>query len=252
MQQLKPIDLDQLEPCPYLPDRQKQFEYFFAVSLSGTELAGLLAAGWRKFGPYFFRPACPGCQRCVPVRVPVAAFKPSRSQRRVLRKNQDLAVSFGPLQYTERIFQLYREHSQQRFGTDSSLNDFASYFYLPACPVLQLEVYLGEQQVGVGFLDRASDALSSVYYCFDPAFSARSLGIFGALVEIEQARQLGLDYYYLGYLVKGCPSMHYKDHFRPRQYYDWATRQWQEVTTPPISLAAERTPAVNLPDPAGP
>jgi len=252
LQQLKPISLDQLEPCPYLPGRQKQYEYFYAVSLSGTELAGLLAAGWRKFGPYFFRPACPGCQRCVPVRVPVADFKLSRSQRRVLRRNQDLAVRFGPLQYTERIFQLYREHSRQRFGAESSLDDFASYFYLPSCPVLQLEVFLGDQQLGVGFLDRASDALSSVYYCFDPAYSERGLGIFGALQEIEQARQLGLDYYYLGYLVNGCTSMHYKDHFRPRQYFAWNTGQWQEVTAPPISLAAERPSAVNLPGSAAP
>lgn len=239
MQLLRPISRDALEPCPYLPGREKQFEYFFAVSLSGTELAGLLAEGWRKFGPYFFRPACPGCRQCVPVRVPVKSFAPSRSQRRVLRCNQDLQVRFGPLRYRERIFELYRKHSLQRFGIDSTPNDFASYFYLPSCPVLQSEVYRGEQLIAVGFLDQASDALSSVYFCFDPEFADRSLGIFGALVEIEHARRLGLDFYYLGYLVDGCPSMHYKDHFRPRQYYDWETRAWQDVTSAPVASRPE-------------
>lgn len=243
MQQLKPISLDQLEPCPYLPDRLKQFECFMAVSVSGAELAGLLAAGWRKFGPYFFRPACPDCRQCTPVRIPLKSFAPSRSQRRVLRRNRDLDVRFGPLRFRERIFDLYREHSLQRFGSDSSLNDFASYFYLPSCPVLQSEVYLGKQQIGVGFLDRASNALSSVYFCFAPDHTQLSLGVFGALMEIEHARRLQLDYYYLGYLVEGCPSMHYKDHFRPREYYDWDARQWREATAAPLSLVTDALPS---------
>jgi leucyl-tRNA---protein transferase len=239
LQQLKPISLDHLEPCPYLAGRQKQFEYFFAVSLSGEELAKFLAAGWRKFGPYFFRPACPECRACIPVRVPVRQFTPSRSQRRVLRRNRDLQVHFGPLQFTARVYQLYREHARRRFGTEASLDEFASNFYLPSCPTLQSNVYLGEQQIGVGFLDLASDALSSVYFCFDPEFRARNLGTFGALMEIEQARQAGLDYYYLGYLVTGCSSMRYKDHFRPREYFDWERQTWSPATGPPAALAPE-------------
>jgi arginine-tRNA-protein transferase len=239
LQLLKPVSLDNLEPCPYLAGREKQFEYFFAVSLSGAELAQLLAAGWRKFGPYFFRPACPGCRECIPVRVPVRQFVPSRSQRRVLRRNRDLQVRFGPLQFSERIYQIYREHARLRFGTDCSLDEFASNFYLPSCPALQLGVYLDDLQIGVGFLDQASDALSSIYFCFDPAFSERNLGTFGALVEIERARQTGLDYYYLGYLVTGCSSMRYKDHFRPREYYDWVRQTWSPATDPPAALGAE-------------
>jgi leucyl-tRNA---protein transferase len=239
LQLLKPISLDNLEPCPYLAGREKQFEYFFAVSLSGKELSRLLAAGWRKFGPYFFRPACPTCRDCVPVRVPVRQFVPSRSQRRVLRRNRDLQVQFGSLQFSDRVYQLYREHARRRFGTECSMDEFASNFYLPSCPALQSNVYLGEQQIGVGFLDQASDALSSVYFCFDPAFSERNPGTFGALVEIEQARQAGLEYYYLGYLVAGCSSMRYKDHFRPREYFDWEQQKWLPATDPPAALAPE-------------
>lgn len=233
---LKPITQEDPGPCPYLPGRDKQYESFYAVGLSGSELAGLLAEGWRKFGPYFFRPACPGCRRCVPLRVPVRRFAASRSQRRVLRRNRDLQVRFGPLHYTERSYQLYRAHARQRFAIDSSLNDFASCFYLSSCPALQSEIYLDGQLIAVGFLDQADDALSSVYFCFDPGFGDRSPGIFGALVEIDQARRLQLDYYYLGYLVEGCPSMHYKDHFRPREYYDWRSGCWQAVSAPPIGL----------------
>lgn len=241
MQLLKPVSLDQLEPCPYLAGRQKRFEYFFAVSLSDRELTELLESGWRKFGPYFFRPSCPGCRSCVPLRVPVGEFVPSRSQKRVLRRNRDLRVRFGPLRFDERVYQLYLSHSSVRFGLGSSRDEFASHFYLPSCPVLQSEVFLGDELIAVGFLDQGSDALSSVYFCFDPDYSERSLGTFGALVEIEYCRQLGLDYYYLGYLVQGCGSMLYKDHFRPREYYDWQEKSWQQVTTPPAALGNGET-----------
>ncbi|MRR38689.1 arginyltransferase, partial [bacterium] len=46
------------------------------------------------------------------------------------------------------------------------------------------------------------------------------------LKEIGQARALGLRYYYLGYFIPGSPRMAYKDHFRPRQYYDWSSSRW--------------------------
>lgn len=218
---------DQLEPCPYLPDRQKRYRYFYALEVSAAELDELLQAGWRKFGPYFFRPDCPDCRNCIPLRVPVAAFVPSRSQRRVLRRNLDLEVRFGPLQLTDEVYRIYREHSAGRFDQSTSLEEFATSFYLPSCPALQSELYLNGAQVGVGFLDVASGGLSSVYFSYDPQFEGRSPGIFSVLREVEQARRLGLGYYYLGYYVPGSPRMAYKDRFRPREHYDWQSGRWQ-------------------------
>jgi len=217
---------DQLEPCPYLPDRQKRYRYFYALELSAAELDGLLRAGWRKFGPYFFRPDCPGCRSCIPLRVPVDAFAPSRSQRRVLRANRDVEVRFGALQLTEEVFRIYREHAAGRFDQPTSLEEFAASFYLPSCPALQSELHLAGTQIGVGFLDVAAAGLSSVYFSYDPRYAGRSPGILGALLEIEQARRLGLAYYYLGYYVPGSPRMAYKDRFRPREHLDWQSGRW--------------------------
>ena len=225
-------------PCPYLADRVYVPEYFLAGGLSAGELAPLLAAGWRKFGLYFFRPACPECRQCLPLRVAVDCFTPSASQRRVLRRNADLQVSCGPLRYSEAAFALYQAHSRVRFGQESDHEGFMASFYQSSCPALQLEVRLQGALVGLGILDLAGDGLSSVYFCFDPRHSRRNLGTFGALQEIELTRQLGLPWYYLGYFVPGSPRMAYKDHFRPRQHFDWASQCWQEVTAPPA--AAER------------
>ncbi|HKL48107.1 MAG TPA: hypothetical protein VJ882_00505, partial [Desulfuromonadales bacterium] len=77
MQILRARQVDEISPCPYLPERQRQFEYFWAMDVNGAELAVLLETGWRKFGPYYFRPVCPGCRDCIPVRIPVDDFAPS-------------------------------------------------------------------------------------------------------------------------------------------------------------------------------
>jgi leucyl-tRNA---protein transferase len=233
MNLFQPPRLEDLAPCPYLPDRQKQCEFFLAGQLSASEIEALLASGWRKFGYYFFRPACPDCRSCIPLRVPVAEFAPSRSQRRLLRTGGALRMSFGPLRPSERAYTIFRDHSKLRFGQESGVEEFIATFYQPSCPALQSELYLGEELIGIGFLDQGTDSLSSVYFCFDPRHAALQPGTFSILGEIEHAARLGLRFYYLGYYVPGCPSMAYKDHFRPRQHFSWQERLWRPVHTPP-------------------
>lgn len=237
MQLYQPIRRGEPSPCPYLPGRSFVPEFFLAAGLSAGELAELLAAGWRKFGSYFFRPACPDCRQCIPLRVAAERFAPSASQRRILRRNADLRVCCSPLRPSEAGFALYQAHSRERFGQQSDREGFIASFYQPAAPGLQLELQLAGELIGLGILDLASDGLSSVYFCFDPRHSRRNLGTFGALQELALARQLGLPWYYLGYFVPGSARMAYKDHFRPRQHFDWAGQRWQEVTAPPAALA---------------
>ncbi|MFO7983821.1 MAG: arginyltransferase [Desulfuromonadales bacterium] len=236
MQILRTRQVDELSPCPYLPERQRQFEYFWAMDLNGAELAVLLEKGWRKFGPYYFRPVCPGCRDCIPVRIPVNDFTLSRSQKRILRKNSDLDVRFGPLHFTDRVFEIYSRHSQIRFRQESDLEDFLAGFYISSCPALQIDIHLEGILVGVGFLDYADNALNSVYFCYDPAFEKRNPGTFSILKEIERTRLMGLSHYYLGYIIPGCRHMLYKDYFRPRQYLNWQSGTWEDVTAPPGTL----------------
>jgi leucyl-tRNA---protein transferase len=226
MQIIQPAQMEEISECPYLPGRRKRYEFFLAGFLTAGEIAALLAEGWRKFGFYFFRPACPDCRLCIPVRTATDLFTPSRSQRRVLRRGEGLRVEFGELQMRERIFEIYRKHSLHRFAQEANRDDFLFNFYLPSCPSIQTEIYLGNELIGAGFLDRGGDCLSTVYFCYDLRFSRLSPGIFSALKEVEHARSLGLPYYYLGYWVPGCSRMAYKENFRPREYFDWQSRRW--------------------------
>lgn len=221
--------LSDAEPCVYLEGRMSRHEYFLALDLDGIELDRLLARGWRKFGYYFFRPRCDACAGCIPLRVPVHDFKPTKSQRRVMRKNAGLRLEFHPLRFRDEIYEIYLDHSFSRFKTNPNLEDFLLSFYKRSCPSMQSEYYDGERLMGVGFLDVGEESLSSVYFIFRSEYASMSPGIYSVLGEIEHARSLGKKFYYLGYYVPGCGRMTYKARFSPHERYSWAAQSWEEV-----------------------
>jgi len=225
------LDIGELSLCPYLPDRKKQIRYFLASELNESDISLLLAKGWRKFGVYFFQPSCPDCSECIPVRVLCDEFKPSKSQRRNLKKNSNIDIVFAPLKYSERAFEIYKDHSSQRFSQDCNLEEFISGFFSPSVPSLQSEYYLNGELIGLGFLDKGEDCLSSVYFIYDTKFSHLGLGTFSILKEIEHAQMLGLKYYCLGYYVQECQRMAYKNNFRPREHYNWLEDKWEVTQT---------------------
>ena len=229
MQILQELQLDELNLCPYLPDRQKQFQYFFAQNLNETEIGFILSKGWRKFGAYYFRPACPACRDCTPLRVLTYEFQPTKSQRKNLRKNEAIQVKFGPLTYSKRAYDIYVEHSRSRFDQESSLDSFLFNFYTPSCPALQSEYYLDDRLIALGFLDHGLDCLSSVYFVYDTDYAHLGLGTFSILKEIEYAKSMSLPYYYLGYYIRDCRRMNYKDRFEPREHFDWSSGIWRRV-----------------------
>jgi len=213
-------------PCAYLPDRNCRFEYFFAYDLTGAELEELFCRGWRKFGEYYFRPNCGDCRRCVPIRVLAGEFTPTRSQRRVMRRCSEIEVRFNELEYRDEIFEIYRDHSLNRFGKESEENDFFAAFYTRSCPTLQSEYFLDNELIAVGFIDISSRGLSSVYYIYRTSFEKYRLGTYSVMREAEHAAYLGLKYYYLGYYIEENPRMAYKGHFHPHETFDWTRETW--------------------------
>lgn len=213
-------------PCTYIPDRLCRVEYFFAYDLTGDDLEELLSRGWRKFGEYYFRPRCGDCRECVPLRVLVREFTMTKSQRRVAKKCKDITVRFRELEYRDEIFEIYRDHSLKRFNKESDENEFFAAFYTRSCPSIQSEYYIGNELIGVGFLDISRSGLSSVYYIYKSSVEEYRLGTFSVMREVEHAVSLGLHYYYLGYYIKENPHMEYKGHFHPHETYDWSSEIW--------------------------
>lgn len=213
--------------CPYIKGEKWRFSYFFAKELSGEDLEYLLARGWRKFGFYFFRPQCRSCSKCIPLRLRTDKISLTKSQRRVVRKGENIRVEFNPLQCRDEIFDLYRIHSMERFSRDADYEDFLNSFYVQSCPTLQSEYYLDNKLFGVGYLDISSASLSSVYFIYDTEYMKYSPGTLSIIKEAEYAESIGLSYYYLGYYIEENRSMSYKNNFNLNEKLNWETGIWE-------------------------
>lgn len=197
-------------------------EYLLARRLSGEEYQHLMDRGYRKFGRMLFRPRCPHCAACRPIRVPVASFRPSRSQRRALRLAGTLRVHLGPARGDAEHIDLYnRYHAAQahRKGWAPQAIDAGEYHasFLDS-PIAGGELSIRDADgdlLAVLLLDLTPAALSAVYHYYDPAAPKLSLGTLLILHAIHAARELDKPWLYLGYYVAGCANMTYKANYRP-------------------------------------
>ena len=206
-------------PCAYLPGQTARMRVFWAEKMPADLYHGFMDAGFRRSGSMVYQPICSACRRCLPIRVPVESFVPSKSQRRTARRNSDLTVTISPPQISEEKFDLYRRYlNQWHNGQTESAEDLEAFLY--TSPVETLEFCYRDSQralVAVGICDVSPQSLSSVYFYFDPAEARRGLGTFGILREIEFARRQLIRHYYLGYWIDGCRSMEYKVNYRPNE-----------------------------------
>lgn len=216
----------QEEACGYLPDlrsRNLLADPYFPMSAEVYQQ--LIARGFRRSGAHVYRPFCEHCSSCIPVRVPVAAFKPNRSQRRCLRANVDLQVHSRAGHYSEEYFALYTRYLDNRHPDGGMENPTAESFqrFLLAdwCDTQFIEFRQAGELLAVAVCDQLPEALSAVYTFFDPALpSQRALGKLAVLWQISEAQRLGLTHLYLGYWIRDCSKMSYKTDYRPLEYYD--------------------------------
>ena len=208
-------------PCSYLPGRTSETRAAWAERMPAELYHQFMDAGFRRSGKLLYQPVCRGCRACVSIRVPVATFQPSKSQRRCRRRNDDLTVQVAAAAATDEKYQLYRRYVVGRHARTPQEEDRESFErFLYDSPVDTLEFQYRSRDgrlLAVGLCDASVQSLSSVYFYFDPDESRRGLGTFGALLEIDAAARMHIPYYYLGYWVDGCAAMEYKADFRPAE-----------------------------------
>lgn len=214
---------DQPETCPYREGELARLPLRLpSRRLTGEEFDTFLEEGDRRSGRMLYRTRCPSCNACQPLRVPAAEFTPTRSQRRIWKKNiADITVQVVTPSATETHHRLYNRHKLERglstSGKELPLAHYSAWVVDTCVDTREFQYRLGDELLAVTIVDLGKKAASSVYHYFDPDHGERSLGVFSVLWEIDWCRQNGVDWYYLGYYVEDCRHLAYKAAYFPHE-----------------------------------
>ncbi len=205
--------------CGYLPARSARSAFIDPeFPLSAARYGTLLDLGFRRSGAYVYRPACASCRDCLAARIPVAEFKPDRSQRRCLKRNADLKLKCEAA-LTEEHYALYRRYLFARHaGGGMNPEDYKAFRSFLECPWGDTQFWSlrGDGRLlAVAVVDVVPQGLSAVYTFYEPDERRRGLGTCAVLQQIEAAREMGKPYVYLGYWVPRSAKMDYKRRYRP-------------------------------------
>ena len=210
--------------CSYLPDQTASTLFIDPRYPVTPELLGdFNRRGFRRSGGLIYRPHCQGCQACVPVRIPVEAFVPSRAQRRTAARNDDVVVSVRPAGFDAEHFALFLRYQDARHPGGAMANpDPATYLRFLVSRHSSTafhEFRIDGVLAGVAVIDTLPDGLSAVYTFYDPSLGRRGLGTYAIVWQIAETQRRGLPFLYLGYWVKDSEKMAYKAGFRPLEAY---------------------------------
>lgn len=231
--------LTERHPCSYLSDRIATTAFVDpTIAIDTGVYSNLSRMGFRRSGRYFYTPRCELCSACIPVRIPVARFRPSRSQRRCTNRftRHDPQVDVRHRSLTElnhaEHYPLYARYISERHRDGDmyppTTEQFQDFIATGHPSTSMLEFRLEGILIANAITDRLDDGLSAIYTYFDPSRDDSGIGTFAILRQIELTRQLGLDYLYLGYWINSCRKMTYKTRFRPLELYNQG--QWSELS----------------------
>ena len=211
-------------PCSYLSGQTARMIYRIAYDLSETRYEQLLSRGWRRFGRTLFRPVCAACRECRSLRVCIPEFKPNKNQRRCLNSNSRLTLTIQQPTVSDEHISLYNRfhldmHNRRQWPHREITRDQYDESFLEGHFSFAREFQYRDngRLIGLGLVDVTAAAMSSIYFFHDPDYREGGLGTYSIQKELEYGRTHARSWLYLGYYIRDCASMNYKNRFRPHE-----------------------------------
>lgn len=217
--------------CSYLPNQLAQSIIATPQHLvDGHQYSGLIQQGFRRSGKFVYRPHCENCNACIPVRLPVADFQETRSQKRAFKQHVTLEASVSTLSFDEAHFALYKAYQIARHEgneQEETAEQYRNFLVQSNVDSLFISFTLNGILKMVSVVDILEDGVSAVYTFYDTTDSKASYGTYSILWLIEWCKQLKLPYLYLGYWIKSSQKMAYKENFSPQEAL--IDGEWQKI-----------------------
>lgn len=219
--------------CSYLADEEAVTLFVDPQTAVDRSLySSLSRLGFRRSGPYLYRPHCQSCQACIPTRIPVSRFVATRAQRRCIKGNVDLNVVELESIDTDEHYELYAAYIESRHHDGDMYppqrDQYTSFLSDQWESTRYFEYREGKRLIAVAVSDHLNDGLSAIYTYFSPDEGRRSLGTYAVLWQIDLCVRKDLDYLYLGYWIKDCQKMSYKTRYRPLEML--VNNRWLELS----------------------
>ena len=208
--------------CSYFDEKLSDIRYKYIYSCTIDKYQPMLERGWRRFGRMHFVPECRSCTKCVSMRIDVNNYKFSKSEKRVISKNQDTKLYIRPPSVTMEHLSLYDKY--HKFMNDKKdwpyspidVDDYVRAYVESSENFAKEFLYMRDDKlIGVALVDILPQSISAIYCYYDHDYSEFSIGKFSILAQIKIAKELNIPYIYLGYWIKDHFSMGYKEKYSP-------------------------------------
>lgn len=195
-------------------------------SVDGDIYSELIKQGFRRSGKFAYRPHCEKCIKCVPVRLLLDQFTPTRSQKRAYKQHADLTVSVSPLTFHQSHFKLYAEYQALRHAeetpekneTTNEEDQYRQFICQSNVESMMVEFRDAQNQVKiVSIVDVLTDGTSAVYTFYDATEKKASYGTHAIMWLANWTKMLKLPHLYLGYWIQESQKMAYKEKFTAQE-----------------------------------
>lgn len=212
--------------CGYIPNKRARSLIAAPQHLVDAEVySGLIQQGFRRSGKFSYRPHCEQCNECIPVRLVLDQFNPTRSQKRAFKQHADLTAHILPMDFQQVHFELYAEYQSLRHAEDDNfknnseadnIEQYRQFLCQSNVESMMVEFRDADNQVKIiSVVDIVNNGISAVYTFYDAKERKASYGTYAVMWLADWAKKSSLQYMYLGYWVKDSQKMVYKQNFKP-------------------------------------